>query len=168
MNKKTVIIILLIVILSIILILLGLFFPNNGKKNNSKKGEKYSCSITKKDKYYVVSYNSNYDDYSMVNNIYEVFDNKDKLKEVLDKKKCDVSKIDIDFSSKNALVMETLIDPKLKTIKIEDKNIKVIINYKIKDKGVYNLFVMPVDKDIENYDIRIFPSNGVERPSSNE
>lgn len=168
MNKKTVIIILLIVILSIILILLGLFFPNNGKKNNSKKGEKYSCSITKKDKYYVVSYNSNYGDYSMVDNTYEVFDNKNKLKEVLDNKKCDISKVDIDFSSKNALVMETLIDPKVETMKVEDKSVKVIITYKTKNKGVYNVFIMPVDKDIENYDIRIFPSNTAEGPTVNE
>ena len=147
-----------IFILSIVAILIGVFYPNSTEKTKTKK-DKITCAISKKDNYYLLEYESSYDKYSVLDNIYEVFDNKNNMNKIIDKVNCDSSKLDIDFSKNKALIMEVVTNPSVKDIKIDDKSVKAIVSYKYEENNnKYNLLLIPIDKNIENYDIRITPT----------
>ena len=159
MNKKY--IVLIIIILSIIAILVGLFYPES--TNKPKSEDKLNCVITKEKEYYRVEYNSDYDNYSVVDGIYEAVDSKDNLDKKLNKINCDTSKIDVDFSKDKLVIMEVLTNPKLDVLKVENKTLSAFVLYDLDlNEKRYNLYLVPVKKNIENLDVRISSKKIVE------
>lgn len=156
--KKRIVLITTLLLIAVVGILVGVFYPD--KNINKPKKIDNKCSISLKDKYYDVKYDSTYEDYSVVAGIYKVIDSKDKLDKILNKIGCDNS-VNVDFSKKNIVLLETLVDPKINTMDIKDDSMKTIILYKTIDdankKDTYNLFLVPVSKNVKNYDIRISP-----------
>lgn len=146
-----------IIVLSIIAILIGVFYPDK-KTTKIKKNDDYKeCVLTKKNNYYLLEYKSSYDKYSVVDDIYGVFDNKTSVDKIIDKVGCDSSKLNVNYSDKNIVIMEVLTNPKIEEIKEVNEMLQVRVQYKLDDKAKYNLIILPVSKNINDFDIRISP-----------
>lgn len=171
MKKKNVIIASIIIVIAIVIIIIGLIYPKY--INTGTKSKKSLCSVSLKDGYYDVKYNSNYLKYKVTDDNYEVIEESNRLKKVLKKIGCS-SDIDVDFSKKKVVLLEVLVDPKMDTLDIKGDSIKSIVLYKsISDadkKDIYHLFLIPISRDIEKYDIRISPTadSNVKGPFENE
>lgn len=168
MKKKYLILVIVILVLSIAAILIGIFYPKS--TNKPKKEDKFNCVITKEKDYYRVEYNSDYDNYSVVEGMYEVVNNKDDFSKKLNKINCDISKIDVDFSKEKLVFMETLITPKIEEFTIKKDMIRAFVSYDLdnKNNSRYNLFVAVIDKKIKDYDIRIYPKSTNEESLTNK
>ena len=72
------------------------------------------------------------------------------------------------------MLLEVLTEPKIDTLDIKDDSIDSIILYKTyeeaRKKDTYNLYLIPIDKSVEKYNVRISPMaiSNSKGPSSNE
>lgn len=172
MNKKVVIISVIIILIAIGIITIGIVYPKFIEKDTKEKES--ICSISAQGKYYQVKYESNYNKYSVVEDSYAVIEDSSKLNKILKGIGCDNSNLKIDFSNKKVLLLEVLTEPRFDTFKINDDSIDAIVLYntyeEIRKKDTYNLYLIPINKNIEKYNIRISPIaiSTSEGPSSNE
>jgi len=163
MKKKILLIIIFIV--AILSIVVGVLFS----VDDSPKEKIVKCSLAKKDNYYVLDYKTNYENYSVVDDYYKVISNKKDLDKLLKNVKFKKIENIVDFSKENLLVVEVLTNYKVDEVKFNKDSIRVIAFYKLNDgekKDTYNILLIPIDKKIDKYDVRVSPITTGEEPET--